>query len=125
MKTLSRLPAQTARRSLSALTLVALGGCTTLASDGGFGPIEQVAKERLGREVKWTRSDADREIGVVLPVLGQPVIAKRLAKCGVIAGAGRAHGKQQAQRQQQATDEHGGLAKGFIDAKRNTRDNVQ
>ena len=30
-----------------------LSGCATLSSDGGFGPVEQTAKDRLGKDVKW------------------------------------------------------------------------
>ncbi|MGL6111141.1 MAG: TolC family protein, partial [Rubrivivax sp.] len=45
------------------LTAVAvLGGCTTFRPDGGFTPVEQSAKDRLGKELKWARSDADRDI---------------------------------------------------------------
>jgi len=45
---------------LTALAL-GLGGCASFSPDGGFGSVEQVAKERLGKEVKWTRSDAERD----------------------------------------------------------------
>ncbi len=47
------------RLSIAALALFALSGCATLSADGGFGPVEQTAKDRLGKEVKWARSDAD------------------------------------------------------------------
>jgi outer membrane protein TolC len=38
-----------------------LGGCTSFSADGGFSPVEQSAKDRLGKELKWARSDADRD----------------------------------------------------------------
>ena len=38
-----------------------MSGCATLSSDGGFGPVEQTAKDRLGKDAKWARSDADRD----------------------------------------------------------------
>ncbi|PXX47059.1 TolC family protein [Undibacterium pigrum] len=34
-----------------------LGGCASFSTDGGFSTVEQVAKERLGKEVTWQRSD--------------------------------------------------------------------
>ena len=49
------------RFAMAALALFALGGCATLSSDGGFGPVEQTARDRLGKDVKWARSDADRD----------------------------------------------------------------
>ena len=49
------------RLAIAALALIALSGCATLSSDGGFAPVEQIAKDRLGKDVKWARSDADRD----------------------------------------------------------------
>lgn len=34
-----------------------LGGCASFSTDGGFSTVDQVAKERLGKEVTWQRSD--------------------------------------------------------------------
>ena len=89
MKTLSRLPVRTAR-ALTALTLLALGGCTTLSSDGGFGPIEQVAKDRLGQEVKWARSEADRESvdNRVTQLLEQPLSADAAVQIALLNNKG-------------------------------------
>lgn len=60
-----RLPVFAARR-LRPLRLVALlagaavlGGCASFSPDGGFGPVEQTAKERLGKDLRWARSEAD------------------------------------------------------------------
>ncbi|MCE2913974.1 MAG: TolC family protein [Rubrivivax sp.] len=36
-----------------------LGGCATFSPDGGFSSVQQVAKDRLGQDVQWARSDAD------------------------------------------------------------------
>ena len=49
------------RLALAALALFTLSGCATLSSDAGFGPVEQTAKDRLGKDIKWARSDADRD----------------------------------------------------------------
>jgi len=37
-----------------------LSGCATFSSDGGFAPIEQTAKDRLGKDVIWARNELDR-----------------------------------------------------------------
>ncbi len=44
-----------------ALSAFALGGCATFSEDGGFGTVERTAKERIGKSVKWARTDADRD----------------------------------------------------------------
>jgi outer membrane protein TolC len=38
-----------------------LGGCATFSGNGGFGAVEQVAKERLNKDVTWQRDDRARE----------------------------------------------------------------
>ena len=75
---------------LTVLTLLALGGCTTLSSDGGFGPIEQVAKDRLGQEVKWARSEADRESvdNRVTQLLEQPLSADAAVQIALLNNKG-------------------------------------
>jgi outer membrane protein TolC len=57
MKSLSSIH----RLGLSLLTLLVLSGCTTFSADGGFGPIEHSAKDRLAKELVWARSNADVE----------------------------------------------------------------
>ncbi|MBI4768530.1 MAG: TolC family protein [Deltaproteobacteria bacterium] len=36
-----------------------IGGCATFSPDGGFDAVESITKERLDKEVRWIRSDAD------------------------------------------------------------------
>ena len=48
------------RIAAAALATVALGGCAAFSTDGGFGVVEQAAGERLGKDVRWARSDAER-----------------------------------------------------------------
>ncbi|BDI05349.1 TolC family protein [Sphaerotilus microaerophilus] len=38
---------------------VLLGGCAGFSPDGGFGPVEQAARQHLGKELRWARSEAD------------------------------------------------------------------
>ena len=35
---------------------VLLGGCASFSPDGGFATVEQAAKDRLGKDVRWARS---------------------------------------------------------------------
>ena len=42
------------------LTLV-VSGCASFSSDGGFGPVAQLAKEKSGADVKWARNDVERD----------------------------------------------------------------
>ena len=61
----TRNPPQRERRAhrlrLSALiaSVALLGGCASFSSDGGFAAVEQTAKERLGKELSWARTDAE------------------------------------------------------------------
>jgi outer membrane protein TolC len=48
------------RCSAAVLTLFILAGCASFSSDGGFSAIEKTTKERIDKEIKWTRTDADR-----------------------------------------------------------------
>ena len=38
-----------------------LAGCASFSPDGGFYTVEQAAKDRLGKEVRWARSAADQD----------------------------------------------------------------
>ncbi|WP_341887959.1 TolC family protein [Variovorax sp. YR752] len=49
------------RRWVAVAALALLGGCASFSDDGGFGSVEQAAQQHLGKEVRWARSDADRE----------------------------------------------------------------
>ncbi|MEW5864057.1 MAG: TolC family protein [Pseudomonadota bacterium] len=49
-----------ARFALAAAAL-ALGGCASFSQDGGFGAVQEAARERLGKELRWKRTDADAQ----------------------------------------------------------------
>ena len=38
-----------------------LGGCASFSPDGGFATVEQTAKDRLGKDLRWARTDADQD----------------------------------------------------------------
>ncbi|MDW3686538.1 TolC family protein [Cupriavidus sp. CV2] len=45
-----------------ALTVaVFLGGCASFSKDGGFDAVSSIAKDRLGKEAAWVRSDKDQD----------------------------------------------------------------
>ena len=57
----SRLtPTPRLRLSLLCIGTLALGGCAIFSQDGGFGSVEKIAAERLGKELRWARSDDER-----------------------------------------------------------------
>ena len=45
---------------LLAVTTVALAGCATFSEDSGLAPVTRNTSERLGKNIQWARSDADR-----------------------------------------------------------------
>jgi len=38
-----------------------LGGCASFTPDGGFAAVEKTAKDRLGKDLQWARSEADQD----------------------------------------------------------------
>jgi outer membrane protein TolC len=78
------------RVAIAALALIALSGCATLRSDGGFGPVEQTAKDRLGKDVMWARSDADRDAidKRVAGLLEQPLSADDAVQIALLNNRG-------------------------------------
>ena len=89
MKPMSSTRSRT-RMAIAALALFALSGCATLSNDGGFGPVQQAAKDRLGKEVKWARSDADRDAidKRVAKLLEQPLSVEDAVQIAVLNNKG-------------------------------------
>ena len=67
----------TIRPLTMAVTAVLLGGCASFSEDRGFGLTQQTAKDRLGRDAVWIRSenDADGVRQKVAALLAQPLSA--------------------------------------------------
>ena len=38
-----------------------LGGCASFSPDGGFAAVERTVRDRLGKDLQWSRSDADQD----------------------------------------------------------------
>ena len=41
--------------------MIALSGCASFTPDGGLGLVEQTTKTRIGKDIKWAKTDADRD----------------------------------------------------------------
>ena len=48
-------------RAAMFVVLLGLSGCASFSGDGGYGFVESTARERIGKEVKWIKSDADAD----------------------------------------------------------------
>ena len=68
----------------------ALGGCASFSPDGGFGPVEQTARERLGATATWPRSDGERDAvdRRVAELLAQPLSASDAVQIALLNNRG-------------------------------------
>lgn len=69
-------PSTLVRRPVTwALATLALGGCATFPADGGFSTVQTLTKERIGKDVHWARTDADRASiqQTITPLLAAPL----------------------------------------------------
>lgn len=79
-----------ALRAFASLALPLLSGCASFSNDGGFGPVEQTAKDRLGKELQWARSEADRQAidQRVAQLLAQPLSADAAVQIALLNNRG-------------------------------------
>ena len=77
-------------RSTTLLTALLLAGCTTFSRDGGFATVEETARERLGRDVRWVRTDeqAASVEQTVKEVLAEALDADRAVQVALINNRG-------------------------------------
>jgi outer membrane protein TolC len=54
------MPSPHPKLSVLVIGALALGGCATFSQDGGFGSVEKVAAERLGKDLRWAKSSDER-----------------------------------------------------------------
>jgi outer membrane protein TolC len=72
------------------LGVLFLGGCATFSGDGGFREVERTARERLDKDVKWQRNDADRESvrAAVKELLASPLSADNAVQVALLNNPG-------------------------------------
>ena len=71
----SSVPMGRSKLFIAIIGLLGLAGCATFSDDGGFNRVEQTTRERLNKDVKWARSDAERS---TLQARGAELLAKPL-----------------------------------------------
>ena len=89
MKTPSPVRARK-RFVLTVLAAATLSGCASFSADGGFGPVKQSAKDRLGKELKWAKSDADQDAidRRVAELLAKPLSAEDAVQVALLNNKG-------------------------------------
>jgi outer membrane protein TolC len=72
------------------LCITVLGGCATFSGDRGFGTVEQVARERLNKDVKWQRDDDERGSvrSTVKTLLASPLSADNAVQVALLNNPG-------------------------------------
>jgi outer membrane protein TolC len=73
-----------------ALSALVLGGCATFSGDRGFGAVEQVAGERLHKDVKWPRDSGERDSvrSAVKELLASPLSADNAVQVALLNNPG-------------------------------------
>ena len=71
------LSTHASRSMVTGLLLLSLAGCAAFSLDGGFAPVAKVTQERIGKDVRWVKTDTDRDAaaGRTRELLGKPLSA--------------------------------------------------
>ena len=83
--------AASVRRLLAVIAATTvLAGCTSFSADGGFGTVEQTARQHLGKDVRWARSAADHEAidQRVAELLSKPLAADDAVQVALLNNRG-------------------------------------
>ncbi|MDP2004852.1 MAG: TolC family protein [Rubrivivax sp.] len=74
----------------SLLAALWLGGCASFSTDGGFGPVQQTAQARLGKDLVPARTDADQQAlqQRVDALLAQPLTADSAVQVALLNNRG-------------------------------------
>jgi outer membrane protein TolC len=77
-------------RCTALLAAALAAGCATFSEDGGFGPVAATARDRLDAELRWERSDADREANDrrVAELLAAPLGADQAVQVALLRNRG-------------------------------------
>ena len=68
----------------------ALGGCASFSPDGGFGAVEQIARDKIGKDLRRARTDADRDVidQRVAELLAKPLSADDAVQIALLNNRG-------------------------------------
>jgi outer membrane protein TolC len=90
MATCSTPTGRNAKLLVIALSVMVLGGCATFSRDRGFGTVEQIAGERLHKDVKWPRDDGERDgiRSAVKELLASPLSADNAVQAALLNNPG-------------------------------------
>jgi Outer membrane efflux protein len=82
--------AQALRRLALPTGALLLAGCTAFSPDGGFAPVQQAARDRLGKELVLARSEADLDTidKRVAELLAQPLSADAAVQIALLNNRG-------------------------------------
>ena len=75
---------------LAVLTVLSITSCASLRPDAGFDAVARSATDRLGKDVQWARSDADRAAidARVVQLLAQPLTADDAVQIALLNNPG-------------------------------------
>ena len=56
--------------------MLTLAGCASFSSDGGFNDVRTLTRERIGKDTRWVKTDADRAgvAAAIAPLLAKPLL---------------------------------------------------
>jgi len=77
---------------LGGTVFIALGlvGCATMSNDGGFSTVERITKDKLGKDVKWARTEGERDLMAkrVTELLAKPLTADDAVQIALLNNRG-------------------------------------
>ena len=77
-------------RGAALFMVLTLGGCAGFSSDGGYGFVQSTAKERIDKEVKWVKSEADADSvqATVKALLARPLTVEDAVQVALLNNRG-------------------------------------
>jgi outer membrane protein TolC len=84
------MKASSIRLAVPLVLAALLAGCASFSADGGFGSVEQVAKDRLGKDLRWARSqdEQSRVDQRVAELLARPLSADDAVQLALLNNRG-------------------------------------
>lgn len=97
MKTIAPFPSIRHTPIVLLAAIAVLSGCASVGTDAGFSVVEQTARERLGKQLLWSRSEADQD-GIdrrVAELLARPLSADDAVQIALLNNRGLQAGFQE------------------------------